>query len=134
MAILAKGIRLVMGCDGWEDPDEEGIPDLMEIPELGNKKPEQIDVTTLASDRKEYMDGLDDFSEEIGFKFLYSESTFGSLSSIPKDREAEFSLKLPGKQTIYWIGTLRVVLNSITPNTPMTFTLYVKPVSAFEGL
>lgn len=125
MALLSKGIVLYY--------NETALNDLMEIPEIGNKRPEQLDITTLNSERKEYMDGLADEGDEIAFKFLYDGNQFSVLRELENiGEEHDWKLSFSNQNTFYFTGTPRVALNAATPNSPLTYTLYIKVTSDFS--
>lgn len=125
MAVISKGIKLL-----YKPLDKTGVPfieltDLQEIPELGGDA-EAIEITTLADAAHMYTDGIKNYGDSLGFKFLYAKEQFTTLSTLG---EAEWQVELPDGASCTFGGTCSVKLDGVGVNAVLTYTLSVKPNS-----
>lgn len=118
MAVISKGITLSYG-------DKE-LTNLMEIPELGGEV-EKIEITTLADVAHMYTDGLLNYGESLGFKFLYEETQFTELNAL--EGSQTWKVTLPDGATCSFGGTCSVKLDGIGVNAVITYTLNITPNS-----
>ena len=118
MAVISKGITLFHG--------EKALTNLQEIPDLGGEA-EAIEITTLADSAHVYTDGILNYGDSLGFKFLYEKAQFLELSAL-EDSES-WKVELPDATTCSFTGTASVKLDSIGVNSALTYTLYIKPDS-----
>lgn len=118
MAVISKGITLSHG-------DVE-LTNLMEIPELGGDT-EAIDITTLADGAFAYTDGLKNYGDSLGFKFLYEKEQFSALSALTGSQN--WKVELPDGATCSFGGTCSVKLDGVGVNAALTYTLNIKPNS-----
>lgn len=118
MATISKGITLAYG--------ENVLTNLMEIPELGGDT-EAIEITTLADGAHMYMDGIKNYGDSLGFKFLYEDAQFTTLNGL-KDSQ-DWTVSLPDGTTCQFGGTCSVKLDGVGVNAALTYTLNIKPNS-----
>lgn len=118
MAVISKGIKLFHG--------EDELTNLQEIPDLGGEA-EAIEVTTLADAAHMYTDGILNYGDSLGFKFLYEKAQFVELSAL---NESEgWKVELPDGATCSFSGTCSVKLDGVGVNAALTYTLSIKPDS-----
>lgn len=115
--ILSKGITL--SVDGKE------ISNLQQIPSLGGT-PEKVEVTTLADESIQYINGLKDYGD-LEFKFLYDNSgessNYRTLKKIEQAGEAvECIVTLPDTTTFTFNAVIAVSLDEASVNSALTFT------------
>lgn len=118
MAVISKGITLYHG--------EKALTNLQEIPDLGGEA-EAIEITVLSDAAHMYCDGILNYGDSLGFKFLYEKAQFIELSAL-EESEA-WKVELPDGTTCSFSGTASVKLDSIGVNAALTYTLYIKPDS-----
>ena len=116
MGTLSKGITLKVG--------DKVLTNLQEIPELGGSK-DSVEITTLGDDAHKYMDGINNYGDNIAFKFLYEKEQFTSLNALTGEQDIEVSL--PDNSTCSFKGYCSVKLDGVGVNAPLTYTLNVKP-------
>lgn len=121
MGVLSKGITLSYKVDG----DFVALTNLQEIPELGGAA-EAVEITTLADPAHMYMDGILNYGDSLGFKFLYEKEQFTALNGVD---QAEWKVELPDGASCSFAGTASVKLDSAGVNVALTYTLSVKPNS-----
>ena len=78
MAVISKGIKLSYKTSGEIYTD---LTNLQEIPDLGGES-EAIEITTLADAAHMYTDGLLNYGDSLGFKFLYEKEQFSALGAL----------------------------------------------------
>ena len=78
MAVISKGIKLSYKTSGETYTD---LTNLQEIPDLGGES-EAIEITTLADAAHMYTDGLLNYGDSLGFKFLYEKEQFSALGAL----------------------------------------------------
>ena len=71
MAVISKGIKLSYKNGGGSSYTD--LTNLQEIPELGGDS-EAIEITTLADSAHMYTDGILNYGDSLGFKFLYDKT------------------------------------------------------------
>lgn len=118
MAVISKGIKLFHG--------EDELTNLQEIPDLGGEA-EAIEVTTLADAAHMYTDGILNYGDSLGFKFLYEKAQFVELSAL--DASESWKVELPDGATCSFSGTCSVKLDGVGVNAALTYTLSIKPDS-----
>ena len=121
MAVISKGITLSYKKDG----DFIELTNLQEIPELGGDA-EAIEITTLADAAHMYTDGIKNYGDSLGFKFLYESEQFTTLNTIGA---ATWKVTLPDSTACTFAGTGSVKLDGVGVNAALTYTLSVKPTS-----
>lgn len=118
--LLSKGITLSV--------DSEVLTNLQEIPDMGGTS-ESVEVTTLADEAHMYINGIKSYGDSLDFKFLYEKAQFDKLAAYG-DVEKQCVVTLPDKTTVTWSGTCSVKLDGVGVNSPLTYTLAIKPTSA----
>jgi len=122
MAVISKGITLSYKAGTASQFIE--LTNLQEIPELGGDV-EAIEITTLADAAHMYTDGLKNYGDSLGFKFLYETAQFESLNALTGT--AEWKVALPDGATCTFSGTSSVKLDGVGVNAALTYTLAIKP-------
>ena len=122
MAVISKGIKLSYK----RDTSFEELTNLQEIPDLGGET-EAIEITTLADAAHMYTDGILNYGDSLSFKFLYEQAQFMLLSGLVG--EQEWKVTLPGNEACSFKGTCSIKLNGVGVNSPLTYTLAIKPSS-----
>lgn len=121
------------------DATDNVFPNLQEIGEIAfsgaGGSYDQIEVTTLADHKHQYIDGLiadsTSGSNEISFKFLYDPKLFNAFKSTMELEESgtytksnQYIVKIPEGGTFTITGDISsLTMGSITTNTALTFTL-----------
>ena len=118
MATISKGIKLFLG--------EKELTNLQEIPELGGDS-EAIEITTLADSAHMYTDGIKNYGDSLGFKFLYEKAQFTELNGTTGSQS--WKVELPDGAICTFSGTCSVKLDGVGVNAALTYTLAVKPDS-----
>lgn len=124
MAVISKGIKLSYTAEGTSYTD---LTDLQEIPELGGEA-EAIEITTLADAAHIFTDGILNYGDSLTFKFLYNKVQFTTLSEL--DGTIKWKVTLPDNASCSFEGTCSIKLDGVGINSPLTYTLSIKPSSA----
>ena len=124
MAVISKGIKLSYKTSGETYTE---LTNLQEIPDLGGET-EAIEITTLADAAHMYTDGLLNYGDSLGFKFLYEKEQFSTLSALTGSQD--WKVQLPDSATCTVGGACSVKLDSVGVNAALTYTLSIKPDSA----
>lgn len=119
MAVISKGITLFLA--------EKALTNLQEIPDLGGEA-EAVEITTLADAAHMYTDGILNYGDSLGFKFLYEKEQFVELAAL--DAVSNWKVELPDGSTCSFSGTSSVKLDGVGINAALTYTLSIKPNSA----
>ena len=118
--VLSKGITLSL--------ESEVLTNLQEIPDLGGET-EAVEVTVLSDEAHMYINGIKSYGDSVEFKFLYDKAQFDQLSALG-DVEKQWVVTLPDKTTVSFMGMGSVRLDGVGVNSPLTYTLSIKPTSA----
>ena len=118
--ILSKGITLSL--------EAEVLTNLQEIPDMGGTS-ESVEVTVLSDEAHMYINGIKSYGDSLDFKFLYEKAQFDELAALG-DEEKEWVVTLPDKTTVTFTGTGSVRIDGVGVNSPLTYTLSVKPTSS----
>lgn len=121
--ILSKGITLSYKNGA---ADYVVLTNLQEIPELGGES-EAVEVTVLTDAAHTYIDGILNYGDSLGFKFLYETEQFNTLQAI--DEVVGWKVELPDGTTCTFNGGCSVKLDGVGVNAALTYTLAVKPNS-----
>ena len=124
MAVISKGIKLSYKTSGETYTD---LTNLQEIPDLGGES-EAIEITTLADAAHMYTDGLLNYGDSLGFKFLYEKEQFSTLGALTGSQS--WKVQLPDSATCTFSGACSVKLDGVGTNAALTYTLSIKPNSA----
>lgn len=131
MAVISKGITL--SYKSGSGSSFTTLTNLQEIPELGGDK-DAIEVTTLADAAHVYVDGIANYGDSLGFKFLYDATQFAALQAL--SGSIDWKVSLPDgaggavDTTCSFSGTCSVKLDGVGVNAALTYTLNIKPNSA----
>ncbi len=122
MAILSKNSKL-----GYKETASgttyNNLPDLQSIGEIFGDA-EQVDVTTLASTRRQYIAGLSDTSA-LECKFLFVNSAATDSFRVLKAKEGVtlwFQIELADGTKIAFAGQVSVKIDEVAVGEPITFT------------
>lgn len=126
MAVISKGIKLSYKTSGETYTE---LTNLQEIPDLGGET-EAIEITTLADAAHMYTDGLLNYGDSLGFKFLYEKEQFSALGALTGSQG--WKVQLPDGATCTFGGACSVKLDSVGVNAALTYTLSIKPDSAMN--
>lgn len=124
MAVISRGITLAYKAG--EASEFVELTNLQEIPDLGGDT-EAIEITTLADAAHMYTDGIKNYGDSLGFKFLYEGTQFATLNGL--DGVAEWKVTLPDGEACTFSGTSSVKLDGVGVNAALTYTLSIKPNS-----
>lgn len=125
MAVISKGIKLSYGTG--ESFTE--LTNLQEIPDLGGDT-EAVEITTLADAAHMFTDGIKNYGDSLGFKFLYEKEQFDTLNEL--DGSHTWKVELPDDTACTFGGTCGVKLDGVGVNAALTYTLNIKPNSAMS--
>jgi len=125
MAVISKGIKLSYGT-GTSFTE---LTNLQEIPELGGDT-EAVEITTLADAAHMYTDGIKNYGDSLGFKFLYEKEQFDALNEL--DGSHTWKVELPDSTACTFGGTCSVKLDGVGVNAALTYTLNIKPNTAMS--
>lgn len=122
---ISKGIKLSYKKDS---ETYTVLKDLQEIPDLGGES-ESIEITTLDDAAHMYMNGLISYGDSLAFKFLYKPEQFKALSALTGSLGWKVELPDGANTTITFSGESSVKLDGVGTNSPLTYTLSIKPDS-----
>lgn len=104
-AVTAKGTQLFVKAQIGEDESEKwhAFAEVSAVPEMGSST-EQIDVTHLTSDMKEYVKDIPDFSSELEFTMnampkKSTDSNLDLITSLDEDATYEWKISYPQLKT-----------------------------------
>jgi hypothetical protein len=123
MAVISKNIKLSYKAGTGSTYTE--LTNLQEIPDLGGET-DAIEITTLADSAHKYTDGIKNYGDALGFKFLYDKTQFAALTALTS---ADWKVELPDKETCTFSGTCSVKLDGVGVNAALTYTLSIRPSS-----
>ena len=121
--VLSKGIKLAYKVGSTEFVE---LTDLQEIPDLGGET-EAVEITTLADAAHMYMDGLISYGDSLEFKFLYAKEQFTTLGALTGT--VSWRVTLPDSAVCTFTGSCSAKLDGVGINSPLTYTLAIKPNS-----
>lgn len=122
-AVISKGIKLSYKLNEGE---YIVLKDLQEIPDLGGEA-EAIEITTLDDAAHMYTDGILDYGDSLSFKFLYKKEQFTTLNGL--EGSIGWKVELPDSTACTFSGTCSIKLDGVGINSPLTYTVAVKPDS-----
>ena len=146
MALISKGIELYLKTtDGgnftFGTAGTKGllIPDIQEIGELtagGAAERDKIEVTTLAHDKHEFVDGLQVESEYEGitFKALYNPTVYAEISAhmvaLDADKTVpEWVVTIPSGGQFNITGRCALKFDGAAVNSALTMTFTITPTA-----
>lgn len=129
--ILTKGVKLSYGATSSNYTD---LTNLQEYPDLGGTA-DSVEVTTLDDAAHTFINGLLSYGDSLDFVFLYDKTQFGTLRGLSGSQY--WKVSIPDgtngaiSTTITFQGECSVSLDGKGTNEAMTYTLSIKPNSAF---
>lgn len=94
------------------------------MPALGSE-PEKLDVTTLASKRKNYIEGIGD-TDNLEFTFVYTKENYSALDALVKEnKEVDWKIEWPGGIESTFKGKPSLKFNGLEVNQVVEFVLVV---------
>lgn len=124
MAVISKGVTL--SYKAGNTGEYVALTNLQEIPALGGTA-ESIEITTLADAAHMYTDGILNYGDSLGFKFLYEKEQFNTLVGL--EGSNGWQVTLPDGAVCTFTGTASTQLDGVGVNAVLTYTLSVKPDS-----
>jgi len=122
--LLSKGIKFsVAEYTGTTLGSYSEVANLQSIPSLGGDI-EKVDVTTLANEARQYIEGIKDYGD-LEFKFLYDNSSATSNYRVLKDLAGDkvgVKVELPDTTAFTFDAQLAVSLDEAGVNDALTFT------------
>lgn len=112
------GIKLTVG--GSE------IAGLTDIPDMG-ASPEKLDVTTLADEYRQYINGVKDFGD-LEFNFIYesgADGNYATLAAMEGQGVKECVVTFPDGATFTFSGDISVRILGVGVNAVITFAMSV---------
>ena len=125
MAVISKGIEL--SYKKKDVLDYTVLDNLQEIPEIGGEA-EALETTVLSDVAHTYTNGILNYGDSLGFKFLYDKTQFSTLNGLG-DEVVDWKVTLPDGEACTFSGTASVKLDGVGINAVLTYTLAVKPAS-----
>ena len=119
------GIKLTVG--GAE------IKGLTDIPDMG-ATPEKLDVTTLADEYRQYINGVKDFGD-LEFSFIYesgADGNYAQLAAMEGQGAKECSVEFPDGAKFSFSGDISVRILGVGVNAVITFAMSVALQSEIE--
>lgn len=102
------------------------IEGLTDIPDMG-ATPEKLDVTTLADEYRQYINGVKDFGD-LEFTFIYesgADGNYAKLAALEGKGVQECSVKFPDGATFSFEGDISVRILGVGVNAVITFAMSV---------
>lgn len=123
-AVISKGIKLAYKKGGASEFTD--LTNLQEIPELGGDV-DKIEITTLSDAAHKYTNGIKNYGDSVGFKFLYEKEQFATLNGL--EGVCDWKVTLPDELAYTFSGTPSVKLDGVGVNAALTYTLNIAPTS-----
>lgn len=116
------GIEIKVGEKG----SEQLISGLTDIPDMG-AAPEKLDVTTLADEYRQYINGVKDFGD-LEFTFIYEtgeNANYATLAAMEGQGVKSCVVTFPDKSTFSFEGEISVRIVGVGVNAVITFVMSV---------
>lgn len=113
--------------------DSKEIAGLTDIPDMG-AAPEKLDVTTLADEYRQYINGVKDFGD-LEFTFIYesgAEGNYAQLAAMEGAGVKSCIVTFPDKSTFSFSGEISVRIVGVGVNAVITFVMSVALQSEIE--
>lgn len=113
--------------------DNKEIAGLTDIPDMG-AAPEKLDVTTLADEYRQYINGVKDFGD-LEFTFIYesgAEGNYAQLAAMEGAGVKECIVTFPDNSTFTFEGDISVRIVGVGVNAVITFVMSVALQSEIE--
>ena len=121
----SKGIKISV--------DSKEIAGLTDIPDMG-AAPEKLDVTTLADEYRQYINGVKDFGD-LEFTFIYesgAEGNYAQLAAMEGAGVKSCIVTFPDNSTFTFSGDIAVRIVGVGVNAVITFVMSVALQSEIE--
>lgn len=115
-----SSIGIKLSVDGKE------IAGLTDIPDMG-AAPEKLDVTTLADEYRQYINGVKDFGD-LEFTFIYesgADGNYAQLAAMEGQGVKECIVTFPDNATFTFSGDIAVRIVGVGVNAVITFVMSV---------
>ena len=115
-----SSIGIKLSVDGKE------IAGLTDIPDMG-AAPEKLDVTTLADEYRQYINGVKDFGD-LEFTFIYesgADGNYATLAAMEGQGVKECIVTFPDNATFTFSGDIAVRIVGVGVNAVITFIMSV---------
>ena len=122
----SKGIQLDVGT-------VKNVSGLTDIPDMG-AAPEKLDVTTLADEYRQYINGVKDFGD-LEFTFIYesgAEGNYAKLAALEGAGVQECVVTFPDGAKFQFSGDIAVRIIGVGVNAVITFAMSVALQSEIE--
>ena len=129
--LLTKGVQLSYGSSS---SSYTALTNLQEYPDLGGTA-DSVEVTTLDDAAHTFINGLLSYGDSLDFVFLYDKTQFATLNTLTGSKY--WKVGIPDgsagaiSTTITFQGECSVQLDGKGTNEAMTYTLSIKPNTAF---
>ena len=113
--------------------DSKEIKGLTDIPDMG-ATPEKLDVTTLADEYRQYINGVKDFGD-LEFNFIYesgADGNYAQLAALEGKGVQECVVTFPDNATFSFEGDISVRILGVGVNAVITFAMSVALQSEIE--
>ena len=113
--------------------DSKEIKGLTDIPDMG-ASPEKLDVTTLADEYRQYINGVKDFGD-LEFNFIYESGADGNYAQLAAMEGAgvkQCVVTFPDGATFTFEGDISVRILGVGVNAVITFAMSVALQSEIE--
>lgn len=136
--VLSNQTKFYYSTTSGETTTWTPVNNLMEVPSLGGT-PDKIEITCLDDIEHKYMNGIKSYGDSLAFKFLYdgtaTTGNYALLSALTGTQQFKVEFNIPSGQgttghTFTFSGEPSVVMDAITNNSALTFTLNIAPQSA----
>lgn len=126
--ILSKGMKL--SYKTTSEGTYVALTNLQNIPDLGGTA-DSIEITTFDDGAHTYMEGLKNFGDSVDFTFLYEATQFATLNALSGEVFWQVGIPDGSNGAIDTVcefkGACSVGLVSVGTNSPITYTLSIKP-------
>ncbi len=118
--LLSKGTKL-----SYKDgATEKTIAAVKSIPAIGSD-PEKVDITTLESEAKEYIEGLQD-TDNYEFAIVYRGSNFADIHAIVEQKKTlDWTITYPDGMKVEFSGTASYKIDGAEVNSAIGFNLVI---------
>ena len=104
--------------------DSKEIKGLTDIPDMG-APPEKLDVTTLADEYRQYINGVKDFGD-LEFNFIYESGADGNYAKLNAlDGDQEWVVTFPDGSKFTFTGEVSLRILGVGVNAVITFAMSV---------
>ena len=123
---MAKHSSIGINIKVGEKGSEQLVKGLTDIPDMG-ATPEKLDVTTLADDYRQYINGVKDFGD-LEFNFIYesgADGNYATLAAMEGKGVKSCIVEFPDGSTFSFEGDISVRILGVGVNAVITFAMSV---------